>query len=224
MALTLRTNGSGSSNIISSGWFNDFYNLFTGGMTDQPITFKYTPGAAGNLLTLTPNANSTPLLILKSDGSTTGVKFDNAANMSQASGGRINLGGKTGTTSAASFLSGGSVFASEALTEFHSFGQGLSISSDTVMAVGFNSYNDGTADRFVLATSAFQMQLNAISSAILAVKANANTPAVGAAITWTAWFPIAQIRASGGTVSANIWVGTTDPGSSAIEGDIWIKA
>lgn len=37
MALTLRSNGSLSTNIITSQWFNDFYNLLTGAMSDQPV-------------------------------------------------------------------------------------------------------------------------------------------------------------------------------------------
>src|SRR5271157_3547791 len=37
MALTQRTNGSGSANIIQAAWWNDYYNLFTGAMSDQPI-------------------------------------------------------------------------------------------------------------------------------------------------------------------------------------------
>jgi hypothetical protein len=40
MPLTLRLNGSSAPNLVTSSWFNDFYNLFTGGMTDQIITFK----------------------------------------------------------------------------------------------------------------------------------------------------------------------------------------
>lgn len=40
MPLTLRTNGSSGSNIIQAAWFNDFLNLFTGVMTDQPVTFN----------------------------------------------------------------------------------------------------------------------------------------------------------------------------------------
>lgn len=61
MALTLRTNGSGSSNLIQAAWFNDFYNLFTGSMQDQPITFKHnqTLQAIGT----TPNA---PIAVIAS--------------------------------------------------------------------------------------------------------------------------------------------------------------
>jgi hypothetical protein len=36
---------------------------------------------------------------------------------------------------------------------------------------------------------------------------------------------LAQMKSQGGgSAGANIWVGTTDPGSNALEGDIWIKA
>ncbi len=40
MALTVRTNGSSGSNIISSSWFNDIRDLLTGTMQDQEITLK----------------------------------------------------------------------------------------------------------------------------------------------------------------------------------------
>lgn len=45
MPLTVRTNGSAGSNIITSSWFNDFLNLLTGAMQDQEVTIK-------NVLTL----------------------------------------------------------------------------------------------------------------------------------------------------------------------------
>ena len=40
MPLTLRHNGTGIQSLVTEDWFNDFYKLFTGQMTDQPITFK----------------------------------------------------------------------------------------------------------------------------------------------------------------------------------------
>jgi hypothetical protein len=40
MALTTRTNGSSSPNIITSSWFNDFKDLLTGVMQDQEVTLK----------------------------------------------------------------------------------------------------------------------------------------------------------------------------------------
>lgn len=38
MPLTVRTNGSGGSNIIQAAWWNDYYNLLTGAMTDQEVS------------------------------------------------------------------------------------------------------------------------------------------------------------------------------------------
>lgn len=40
MPLTVRSNGSTSANIITSAWFNDYYNLLTGAMQDQEVTIK----------------------------------------------------------------------------------------------------------------------------------------------------------------------------------------
>lgn len=40
MALTVRTNGSGSSNLVTASWWNDYYNLLTGAMQDQEVTIK----------------------------------------------------------------------------------------------------------------------------------------------------------------------------------------
>jgi hypothetical protein len=42
MALSFRSNGNTSQNQITASWFNDFYNLFTGVMTDQKVTFANT--------------------------------------------------------------------------------------------------------------------------------------------------------------------------------------
>lgn len=39
MALTLRSNGTGGG-IIQAAWFNDFYDLLTGVMTDQAVTIS----------------------------------------------------------------------------------------------------------------------------------------------------------------------------------------
>lgn len=40
MALTLRLNGSQAQNLVTASWWNDYYNLLTGVMTDQPVTIK----------------------------------------------------------------------------------------------------------------------------------------------------------------------------------------
>src|SRR5260221_7138661 len=50
MPLTVRNNGSSPTNVIKAAWFNDFYNLLTGIMVDQPVTI-------GNNITLGPPLN-----------------------------------------------------------------------------------------------------------------------------------------------------------------------
>jgi hypothetical protein len=42
MPLTLRTNGSGATNLVTAAWWNDYYNLLTGNMNDQPIQLNNT--------------------------------------------------------------------------------------------------------------------------------------------------------------------------------------
>lgn len=38
MPLTVRTDGTGSTNLITAQWFNDYHDLLTGAMADQPVT------------------------------------------------------------------------------------------------------------------------------------------------------------------------------------------
>lgn len=57
MALTIRANGSNPDNLIGASWFNDYYDLVTGAMTDQPVTLDYAPGSAGATPTLTLKTN-----------------------------------------------------------------------------------------------------------------------------------------------------------------------
>jgi hypothetical protein len=40
MALTLRLNGSLAQNLVTASWWNDYYDLLTGVMLDQPITLR----------------------------------------------------------------------------------------------------------------------------------------------------------------------------------------
>lgn len=47
MALTLRQNGSTSANLVTASWWNDYYNLLTGVMTDQPVTIANTVAVTG---------------------------------------------------------------------------------------------------------------------------------------------------------------------------------
>ncbi len=65
MALTLRLNGNAVANQITSTWVNDYYNLLTGGMSDQPVTIqqhlslqRLANTNAGQALTITQAAGS----------------------------------------------------------------------------------------------------------------------------------------------------------------------
>ena len=55
MALTAQQNGTtvgGNPNQIRASWFNDYKDLLTGAMNDQPVTLNYRPGS-GTTPTLT---------------------------------------------------------------------------------------------------------------------------------------------------------------------------
>jgi hypothetical protein len=57
MALTLRSNGTGGG-IVSSGWWNDYYNLLTGVMHDQPVTLSTNFGIAPLTMTTVGSVSS----------------------------------------------------------------------------------------------------------------------------------------------------------------------
>lgn len=62
MALTLRTNGTGGG-IVSAAWWNDYYDLMTGTMTDQVVTLNYRPGTNdGNASLKLKGDGNVPLL------------------------------------------------------------------------------------------------------------------------------------------------------------------
>lgn len=72
MPLTLRQNGSQSANLVTAQWWNDYYNLLTGLMNDQPVTLSYLPGSAASTatLTITSNGNAPYLNVVSSTGNT----------------------------------------------------------------------------------------------------------------------------------------------------------
>lgn len=84
MALTLRSNGSGSSNLINASWFNDFYNLLTGAMTDQPVTLA-------NTLSLTPATNNSPTANVVLPSAPTGDIITYGSQVTGDTGNRIGM-------------------------------------------------------------------------------------------------------------------------------------
>lgn len=73
MALTTKSDGTGSANKITHQWFDDYYDLLTGSMNDQPVTLNYRPGSG-----------TTPTLVLKGDGSGPLIKGYNTDNTTEA--------------------------------------------------------------------------------------------------------------------------------------------
>ncbi len=61
MALTVRTNGTGASNLITAQWFNDYHDLLTGVMADQYVTIHN-----GLSLKAVANSPTAPTLTLAS--------------------------------------------------------------------------------------------------------------------------------------------------------------
>lgn len=86
MALTVRTNGSGGSNIIQASWFNDYHDLLTGVMNDQYINI--TQGLTLKQITFTPPTAPTLSLVsgsgLGTGSYTYGIAYTNDSATSKA--------------------------------------------------------------------------------------------------------------------------------------------
>lgn len=61
MALTRRLDGNQANNLVTSDWWNTYYDLLTGAMTDQPVTIANTVTATKQGST----SQNTPLMSLK---------------------------------------------------------------------------------------------------------------------------------------------------------------
>ena len=99
MALTVRGDGTGTAFQVNSTWWNDYHDLLTGSMHDQPVTLNYRPGSG-----------TTPTLLIKGDGSgklIRGLKTDDTteafsidSNGNAVFLGTVSAGGATAWTSA----------------------------------------------------------------------------------------------------------------------------
>lgn len=71
MALTLRTDGSSAPNLVGAAWWNDYYDLLTGSMNDQPVYLYYEPASGSNPPTLKLQSNgNADLLWFQNSGGT----------------------------------------------------------------------------------------------------------------------------------------------------------
>lgn len=208
MALTLRGDGTGSAFLVSSGWWNDYYNLLTGVMTDQPVTLKYTPGASGSIPVLKLSSNGNAPLVQGFNGVTQKYQVDASGNVT-ASGSVSQFGDKlvgSGSTHPGMISSDSSI--------------GLGSAGDVIFKM--NNYFDGTNDRFTSTAAAVQIKSNATSNFGRLQHRYSGSGTAGTVITWGSWFTIPILGSNGGGAAGDsLFVGTTDPASIANEGDVW---
>jgi hypothetical protein len=201
MALVVKSTG----NTIAATDVNQYHDLFTGVMTDQPIGFTYLPGTSTSTPVLLVKGNANGPLLQAYNGATQKFQVDQNGNI-VALGITTQLGDKMGGVDA-----------------------GLNISSGTVVLGGTgvflkqNTYWDGSNDRFTANGSAYQFNITTGPAYAGPAWRYASGGTAGAVITWSSWLNIAIFRsAGGGTPGAGVWVGTSDPSTSAAEGDVWI--
>lgn len=108
--------------------------------------------------------------------------------------------------------------------ELTSIGQTLSLNSDQGFYIKYNNYWNGTNDKFI-ATASGQAWQFFVSSNGPQARFSTNTPTTGANITWSGFQNVASMASAGGGAAGNTeWIGTTDPGTAAGEGDTWVPA
>lgn len=223
MALTLRTNGSSGVNLVTASWWNDYYDLLTGAMVDQIITFQTdmivqaqtsTPGAptlalaAGTALGV--GVYYYLVTFVDNNSGETSQALSTTANITTTTNNQdINLSaiptGPTGTVKRNIYRTkvGGSTYFL------------LTTLNDNTTT----TYSDTTADASLPATNP---PLHPSFGGSVIVKDHSGT------VQWQVYSDgavLGNIKSNGGgAAGTRIWVGTTDPGSNAQEGDIWINA
>lgn len=95
MALTTQINGTtsgGSSNQARASWWNDYKDVLTGVMNDQPITINYRPGvAASPTFTLKGDGFNPLLRAYDTDNTTVRATLDHSGNLTLS--GSLAIGG-----------------------------------------------------------------------------------------------------------------------------------
>lgn len=133
-----------------------------------------------------------------------------------------NLG--LGANGAAGASIGRGINGTETDVEITSIGQILSLNSDNSFYIKYNNYWNGTNDKFITTASGQAWQFF-VGSSGPQIRFSTNTPSAGTNITWSAFQNVlARASAGGGAAGNTDWVGTTDPGTNAGEGDTWVPA
>lgn len=231
MGLTTLTNGA----LAGVGDVNQYKNLLTGVMTDQPVTLNYRPGS-GTTPTLSLKTDGRPLIKgYKSDDTTQAFQVDQNGNLTIAGGATI-AGALAGVTTLAA---SGAVTLSSTLAVTTSITRG----GNTVWDAGNDGSGSGLDADKVDNHHASDFAL--LSGATFTGGINGTSGAFSGALSGTSGTFSSQVRATSfqgpsgvaatfaaydnalGTVRLiRIFIGTTDPSTytTVNEGDIWIKA
>jgi hypothetical protein len=201
MALVVKSTG----NTIAATDVNQYHDLFTGVMTDQPIGLTYLPGTSTSTPVLLVKGNTNGPLLQAYNGATQEFSVDQSGVVY---GKGMQLGDK--------------LFGSGANDQGFISGTTQAVIGGTHVWLKENNYNNGTNDIFTANGSAYQFNVTAGSGNVPAWR-YALSGTAGATITWASWLTLALMRsAGGGNAGSGVWVGTSDPAGSANEGDIWV--
>ena len=232
--MALRTISNGALAGVAD--VNDYKNLLTGVMTDQPVEFNYRPGAGTTPTLLLDGDGHGPLIKgLKTDHTTQAFQIDASGNLTIAGGATI-AGALAGVTTLAA---SGAVTLSSTLAVTTSItrggntvwdagndGSGSGLDADKVdgfeaaalaklAGATFTGGISGTTAAFSGAVSGSTGTFSSI------VKGSSFQGPAGVAATFAAYD-----NALGTVRLIRIFIGTTDPSTytTVNEGDIWIKA
>ena len=236
MALTTRGDGTGGIYLVGAAWWNDYKDLLTGVMTDQPVEFNYRPGSGTTPTMLLDGDGNGPLIKgLKTDHTTQAFKIDSSGNLTLA-GTLTIVGALSGVTTLAA---SGAVTLSSTLAVTTSITRG----GNTVWDAGNDGSGSGLdadkvdgshASAFALLTGAtFSGGISgttaAFSGAVSGSTGTFSSVVIASSFKGPSSGPALMAVYDNGTGTVRtvrIFIGTTDPSTytTVNEGDIWIKA
>lgn len=201
MALTSKSDGLGAPNLFTATWVNDFMNLLTGVMNDQPTTLNYRPGS-GSTPVLTIKSDGRPLIRgFQSDNTTQAFNLGTSGDLTLASSAKINPPSVPGTTTSYMLAQVGADSTGRVSLGIRADGAGNLRFGNNGTAYATEVYTDGS--KLKISTA---LDVNgAITGTSLAV--------TGAATSATFTLLRARAKGSGANAGVNIWIcpSGTDP-------------
>lgn len=213
MALTYKSDGLSVANKFTHTWVDDFTDLLTGVMTDQPVTLDYAPGAAGSpTLALKGDGNNPLLKGYKADGTTQAFALDSGGALTVASTMKSNPASVPGATTSYVIITTGGDGNGRASMGVRSDGAGNLRFGNNGTGYATELYTDGSKLKISTATDV----AGALTSTSLAVSGTAT----GGGFTLMR----ARAKGTGASAGVNIWIcpSGTDPttGDGLTDGDI----